>query len=259
MKTSADTFSGLTTLSKVDEGFATEFVIAVSDLVHADVVKAKQQDDKIIMQLLHFELQWAPNLKMPVEASVKEVLRRCMVQRSAELNNPLKNFKASGGLAANGAVNWLHGACSLQFTEGVLTETTHTISTNKVSVDASYGLSNDYSLHENWCEWSAKLCKPPHPPIVLAGFFKDSGSCPYTRKRMHAQCKDFVKLVQGIYSVWDDESKRLTTTASADVADEAQGRHEQGPRAGHSEDRRNEEAPDHLLEELGCSSAGAGA
>lgn len=180
-----DKFSAVTVFGKTDEDFATSFILSKSDMTLNDLVKAKQHDDAAVMQLLQYMLQYAPNLRYPEEAVVKEVTSRVFCSREALMGQRLRKFKASGGFVASGTINWKKGAYELVFTAEVLTEIRHR-SGDVVTADNTIRIDKAYTLHMNWDDFGAHLAKPATPNVNLAAFFKKGVAGPFGSTRSSA-------------------------------------------------------------------------
>lgn len=218
VQTNDATFEHLTTFGKLDDKFCTEFILRRSDLNIGDIVKAKQIDDRAIQQLMTYELQLSSSLKFPAQAQVIAVMRTVLEARSLALGNPLKSFKAHGGLKSTGELVWSCGAYRLTIEGDLVSEVKHfsgaiaTIDTKKIKI------STEHTLHNNWDEWSAHLVQPPMPAIFLHSLFKDTKVGPHSRPKITGQSKVFEKEVLQHYNIWKeakDLDSATTPTAMA--------------------------------------------
>lgn len=211
LQVEGDKFASVTVFGKTEEDFATSFILSKSDMSLSNLVKAKQHDDGAVMQLLQYMLQYSPSLRYPAEAVVKEVTSRVFAGREMLMGQRLRKWKASGGLAAGGALNWKKGAYQLFFADGLLTQLKHQ-SGDFVQLEAGMNIDNSYTLHSNWDDFGAYLAKPPMPNINISAFFKKGCLGPWKHKRMTGASKDFARDVQIVFNQWQmdmDEARKL--------------------------------------------------
>lgn len=158
-------FTKISTLQKLDPEWLLLFLSSRSDLSAGDIVKCKRQDEDSIVQLLLFECQMPPFLKLP-EVCVcvyKEIMWKVLASRTDVCGCRLRYFKADGGLKrATGELTWVKGCYTLIFREGMLVEVQHE---NGDKVRATHPISSDYTLTDNFNDWAAALPKPSPPPL----------------------------------------------------------------------------------------------
>lgn len=212
-KTSAsyeERFTQATVFGRLDEGFAIKFLTTVSDMSAADISAAVRHNTDSIAELLEYTSQVPPQLRLLDELKVIEVCRRFLYKRSLDMQKPLKDFKAKGGVLASGGLNWKYGAYTLRFDQTKLVEITFR-NGDKAAVPADSGITNDYKLIRNYSDYRAALEKKPFPEIKLALFF-ERGMGPYHfPKPFSVRCKEYPALVAEMYASWEDDRAKAGT------------------------------------------------
>mmetsp|Transcript_170336 Transcript_170336/g.540989 ORF Transcript_170336/g.540989 Transcript_170336/m.540989 type:complete len:351 (-) Transcript_170336:85-1137(-) len=200
-------FQRTSTFGKLDESFAITFVVQRSDLTSKDLSEAVKHDPETLVELVEFETQLAPSIKMLDKLQVIEVCPPFMAARGDANGVPLRDFKHSGGLLPSGQVNWRRGAYTLIFTDKKLTALTFR-NGDQVVVGGESGVNDDWVLIRNCSDWRCAMERKPFPEIKLPLFFEKDKTGPYRlAKHLSTRAREYSQAVDAAYNAWDAAQK----------------------------------------------------
>lgn len=187
-----------------------------SDLSTAEIVAAKKADNDADRQLYTFATGMGYTVKLPQELKPLVVFTRFSDARHKLFNNRLRGFKAKGGWNnAAKCLNWAAGCYKLDFTtEGGLDSVTHCSGAKVTAPDWCRHVNREWSLQENWSDWTANIERRPAPPIFLRLLFEKQDGQPSVGP--HAlplfkggTSKDLNSTAMELYTTYKEELDRL--------------------------------------------------
>lgn len=231
--TDTTTFAKISTVSKTCPEFSVYHLTQVSDLTVEQLVNLRKQDEDSIAQLLCYDCQLHPNLKLSKECAVKDFWAYFLKSRSKALGSRLANARRSGIIDPSAtSLYWEQGSYALYFTEGKLTRIVHRSSKDQVEIGEEFHITTAWSLLSNYSDWDASLQLKPMPAVKLCTFFK-SPAGPHKVKNYGCKVGEFAKDMAALFNDWD--ARRRSQNGGDGSIDEA--------RAGLAQitnDRRNE-------------------
>lgn len=165
-------------VSRLPEERRITWLAEVSDLTTADIVAAKKSDSDADRQLYTFATGMGHTVKLPQEMKPLVVFTRFSDSRHRLFSERLAKFKAGGGWNnASKCLNWAAGCYKLAFKEnGDLDSVTHCSGAKVTAPDWCKHVNREWSLQENWSDWTANIEKRPAPAIALRLLFEGSGN-----------------------------------------------------------------------------------
>ena len=174
-----DQFMSLVPIAKVDDDFILQHILSESDLDKDDLPIVCKASDNIEM-LFEASYQLSTSLRMLPELQVKSVIQRFLDARKAQCGNPLKCFKAKGGLGDRSGRLVFKEAGSYVPTYdnmGILTKLRYH---GGDEVDVTDGrIKMGTPIRYNFSDWRACFPNPPFADIKLHLFFKAAKKGPH--------------------------------------------------------------------------------
>lgn len=202
---SSELFRPFTTLRGIDTEFLVQHIVATSDLSVAEVLKARTVDDESTINLLCFDTQLPPTLKMLPPCMARPVLSRILAQRRSEVGagGRLSTFKEKGGLLRSGGLNWkVMGCYTPTFAEdGSLKQVKH-CSGDIINLEAS-PVTKRFDLVDNHLDYQASFVCKPMPPVRIHMFFKDTHTGPCRSPQITNTSKAWRELVSHCNEAWE--------------------------------------------------------
>lgn len=213
-----DSFASLTTLGRLEPEFAINFLTSVSDMTTKDILAAKAFDDEAVSQFLEMATGKQSSLRLPAELRIKAVCLKLLKECSDQAGNPLRTFKADGGLKMNGEIDWTKGVYRCEEDEQSTIISISYLGKDKRDTSGD-GLVKGFVLMYNWSQWRAALAKPPYPPIRIASLFEQSKSGPWadSGKPWSAKTKEFTNLVAKLAAEHEEQKSKLTPARDSQV------------------------------------------
>lgn len=205
--TDTSTFAKISTVSKTCPEFSVYHLAQVSDLTVQQLVNIRKKDEGAIAQLLCYDCQLHPNLKLSKECAVKDFWAYFLKSRSKALGNRLSNARKSGIVNLGAAsLDWVRGSYELVFDKTKLTEIVHRSTNDRVSVGEEFHITTAWSLICNFSDWDAAVQLKPMPAVKLTSFFK-SPAGPFQVKNYGCKVGEFAKDIGALFAEWDTERR----------------------------------------------------
>ena len=102
---------GEVTLKSLPSDWLILYLEVVSDMTSDELTQVGKKEPDNISKLMMLDTQVALNQKFPSSCRVKDIMMRVLRKLSAEAGSRLANFKALGGLMADGDLNLKEVGC----------------------------------------------------------------------------------------------------------------------------------------------------
>lgn len=215
-------FATISTLGRLLQDFSISYLTSHSDMSASEVVEAVRHDSDAIAQLLAYDRQLSASLRLSEHFINKDFCIRMLQRRSKQMGSRLQKFKASGGIAPTGAINWkVAGSYRLTFTEaGVLSTVTHAPTGDVAEAGANFLITRDWVMYENWSDSSAYIQKAPRPPYKLMIFWQSKSKLGAYSKPNYTGSKstDLGREMNVEWDVFQDEQRGGMKAGAAEEA-----------------------------------------
>ena len=201
------TLKSATCVKSTDEDSLITWVVRVSDLSVDELVVARGKHADSVVELVVLAVQLSLSMKLPVQCKCVDVIEPLLNHRNEERGERLVDFKANGGIMADGRFNLKKmGSYELKFDkEDVLIELIHTQTADKGVLPACR-ITKTWPHVDNHDDWVAALTLEAMPPYYLHTAFAKAKNGPYTVKWYTGKPKELQTLVDGFHGSW----KRLS-------------------------------------------------
>ena len=212
-----DTMKPFTTARGMELDFLMGQLVAQADLTLAHLEQLRKEDEESTLQLMVFETQLPLTLKMLPDCQMKPVMQRIWGTRRMQCGFRLLHFVRDGGITDDYRLDWKKRGCysPLFNVDGMLSAILH-ISGDRINIDKS-GITNKFSLVDNYSDWLAAFDFAPQQPTPLWKFFKGSNKGPFRHCRLTSGCQTWVKLIEACAKGYKQELE-LTRDADDEVA-----------------------------------------
>lgn len=208
-------------MGKIDEEWLITWLAKRGDITCDDIVNAKKHDSEVVVQLLHYVLQWPPSMRMNQYSKSKVVAERVFHQRADEVGKRLEKFRARG--FKNGAVEW-KGKCyefvwSDDGTEATVKQVRHW-NGEVADVPAHVMITRLHTLQCNWSDFSACVARSPVPPLKLCDLFKAKKNGPWSFPAP-LKAKEFEKVCERVDAEAQEQKRKMQMTTATSVNETA--------------------------------------
>lgn len=168
----SEKFTSFGTLRQLDEAIVLQWLEEVSDMSSADLMSAKKFDGDAPWQLYAHAVAGGLYSQLPAPCSFVAVWSVWSSKRHDTLKKPLSMFKQTGGLKANGQIDWSQRVFKLEWKSGnVLEKVLHIPSGTVGAIPKGAVITKDFQYRHFWSEVDAHVRVGKMPPIKMLSFF----------------------------------------------------------------------------------------
>ena len=150
------------------------WLVKHGDFSGEELILAQEKFSEAVDVLLEYASQLGLHLKIPDDCKYEPVVELLLNQRYAMWGKRLKEFKAKGGVAEDGSLNFKAMAYKPVFNEQGNLQRIYHCSGHRCDIEKVFGdnIDNNYQLKDNYNDHGAAFVLEPFPPIPVIGFFK---------------------------------------------------------------------------------------
>ena len=209
-----------TNFGKMDDTEKMQWIAAKSGLSSQETVDFAKADAHGAGEMLPYALQISGKTRLPKWANYVEVLSRWMDMRYVECGERLKDFRARGGLKADGTWDMRAIGCyrvDADVEGRRLAQVRHANGDVFIFTQEFSFLTTAYKLVDNHCDWSAALVvSPVLPAIYLHKLFDEAQLGPFRVSTYVQKPKELDAKFLEIYKAWEIEARGLVAVKTQD-------------------------------------------
>ena len=203
-------FRAVSTLGGLDPDWVVDWVSGKSDMTVEEIVGAMESCQQAPYQMLAFAVQHPLTMKWPEQLRGQDDTGKWFDVRFDECGTRLRGFKASGGLAPDGKVDWSKGSYRPRFCEKNRLKEIEHANEDVITVPAHINIyKGSFSLDFNWDDWLACFVVPLMRDTPVHSLFKAEGKGPYKYRCFQKKPAEFTRALQACADGFEEEEAKL--------------------------------------------------